>query len=125
VFPFRRLPGDPTNVAFGPIGEDGQGHTVWTLGHKDRPGELEWVFIDVGPRDRVYIYKGIWQPAGGFVPFAAVPDSTGIWFADYDDNTIWHWQQGEGLRKVKLRGLPPLLPGSNSAVQVTPAGPCF
>jgi len=125
TFPFRPLPGDPTNVAFGPIGEDGHGHTIWMLGNRDRPGQLEWVFIDIGPGDRVYIYKGSYQPAGGFVPFAAVPDSTGIWFADYDDNSIWHWQQGEGLRKVKLSGLPPLLAGSNSGIQVTPAGACF
>src|SRR5439155_21399311 len=58
VFPFRPLPGDPTRVGFSPLGEDGHGHTVWTLGNRDRPGELEWVFIDVGPGDRVYIYKG-------------------------------------------------------------------
>src|SRR5207249_1190562 len=78
-----------------------------------------------GPGDRVYIYTGSYQPAGGFVPFAAMPDSTGIWFADYDDNSIWHWQQGEGLRKVKLSGLPPLLAGSDSGIEVTPAGACF
>ena len=126
TFPFRPLPGDPTNVAFSPIGEDGHGHTVWTLGpSSDRPRVFEWVFIDVGPGDRVYIYKGSYQPAGGFVPFAALPDSTGIWFADYDDNSIWHWQQGEGLRRVKLTGLPPLLAGANSGIQVTPAGACF
>lgn len=124
--PYRRLPGDPTNVGFSSIGEDGHGHTVWTLGRRDWPGQLEWVFIDVGPGDRVYIYKGTFQPAGGFDPFAAVPDSTGIWFADYDDNSIWHWKQGEGLRKVKkLSGLPALLAGANSSIQVTPAGPCF
>jgi hypothetical protein len=46
----------------------------------------------------------------GFNPDELMVDSTGIWFANFDNRTIWHWQPGETLQKVSLEGLPPLSP---------------
>ena len=122
--PFKPLPGDPKNFAFNAIGEDSAGHSIWHIGSHD-PGGMVWVFYETAPGQRVTIYRGTVGDASGFVPDQAMTDSTGIWFANYDNQTIWHWRQGTNLRKVVIKGLPPPLKGANSYVYVTPAGACF
>jgi len=104
---------------------DAQGHTIFNVGDRDFGGTLEWVFYESAPGQRVTIYRSTAGNAIGFNPDELMVDSTGIWFANFDNRTIWHWQLGETLQKVSLEGLPPLLSGPNSYVHVAPAGACF
>jgi hypothetical protein len=121
--PFKPLPGDPKRLQFHAMGVDAQGHTIFNIGDLD--GTLEWVFYETAPGKRVTIYRSPEGNAIGFNPDELMIDSTGIWFANFDNGTIWHWQVGQRLRKVSLAGVPPPLSGANSYVHVTPAGACF
>ena len=123
--PFKSLPGEPTNLQFGGVGLDAQGHMIWNIGYRYKSGTLEWVFYETAPGQRVTIYRGTDWNAIDFNPDGLLVDSTGIWLANNVGRTIWHWQVGQPLRKVSVSGLPPLLAGANSYVQVTPAGACF
>jgi len=72
----------------------------------------------------VTVYQGTQGDATAFDPYGAFGDATGIWFGDYYQAAIWHWEAGAGLRKITVQGLPPPLNGTNSQVYVLPAGPC-
>lgn len=123
--PFMPLLGDPKRLQVHAMGVDGQGHTIFNIGDRDFGGTLEWVFYESAPGHRVTIYRSTEGTASDFNPDELMIDSTGIWFANFDNATIWHWQLGHGLRKVSLGGQPPPLSGANSYVHVTPAGACF
>jgi hypothetical protein len=86
-------------------------------------GGVDWVFYETAPGERVFIYRGN-KDSSALDPLAAMADSTGIWFSDCrDPNMIWHWQQGTGLRKVMVTGLPAVSQGSFPGA--IPSGPCF
>jgi hypothetical protein len=77
---------------------------------------IEWRWDAAGMRGA--------KDASAFDPLAATAASTGIWFSDYRDaNSIWHWHQGTGLRKVMVTGLPAVSPGSFPGP--IPSSPCF
>jgi hypothetical protein len=125
-----QLPGDPRNknglfdysgFAFG---AEFQGHTLFRIGSRE-PGSPDWVFYEIAPGQRVTIYRGTQGDARGFDPSIAMSDATGIWFSDYGGPWLWRWQQGSGLNRVVLSGLPSPLAGPNSSVGADPAGPCI
>jgi hypothetical protein len=117
---FATLPDDPNEV--GGLGTDSQGRKVFRLGSPTLVAP-EWVFFETAPGQRVTIYRGKQGDATGFDPGPAMGDATGIWFgASSGDPTLWHWQQGTGLHKLTLTGLPG---SANSTVYVDPAGPCL
>ena len=122
---FRPLPGDPKRLQFHAMGVNAEGHMIFDIGDRAFGGTLEWVFYESAPGQRVTIYRSNDRNAIDFNPDELMVDSTGIWLANNVGRTIWHWQVGQPLRKVSVSGLPPLLAGANSYVQVTPAGACF
>jgi len=125
TFPaFKPPPGDPT-MNLGSIGADAYGYAVWQIRDPDRPGTLNWVFYETAPGQRVTIYRGKTGDAIDFNPRDALTDSTGIWFDSFDTQSVFHWQQNAGLRKVVVTGLPSRLPGANSYIDITPKGACF
>ena len=119
------LPSDQQQgLLWGSFGTDADGHTLYRIGGR-RVGDQEWVFYESAPGQRVTIYKGIQGDSTGFDPAQALGDQTGIWFSDYQMHGIWHWDIGTGLKKITVRGLPMLLQGPNSVLDITPAGPCM
>jgi hypothetical protein len=124
-----RSPGDPlenrtfvySSFAFG---AEFQGHTLFRIGSR-APGAPEWVLYETAPGQRVTIYRGTQGDARGFDPSIAMSDATGIWFSDYGGPWLWRWQQGSGLSKLALSGLPSPIAGPNSSVGADPAGPCI
>jgi hypothetical protein len=124
-----RMPGDPiqngtfvySSFTFGP---KFQGHPLFRIGSRD-PGAPEWVLYETAPGQRVTIYRGTQGDATGFDPNQAKSDATGIWFSDWGGPWLWRWQQGSGLNKLALSGLPSRLAGPNSSVGADPAGPCM
>jgi hypothetical protein len=122
-----QLPGDPLEngtFVYSSIGTDFQGHPLFRIGSRD-PGAPEWVFYETAPGQRVTIYRGIQGDATRFDPDRARSDVTGIWFSDWGGGMLWRWQQGSGLNKLHLTGLPSPIAGPNSSVGADPSGPCM
>ena len=124
-----RIPGDPiqngtfvySTFTFNP---KFKGNPLFRIGSRD-PGAPEWVLYETAPGQRVTIYRGTQGDATGFDPDQAKSDATGIWFSDWGGPWLWRWQQGSGLKKLALSGLPSPLAGPNSSVGADPAGPCM
>jgi hypothetical protein len=125
-----QLPGDPRNqnglfdYSGFASGAEFQGHTLFRIGSRD-PGSAEWVLYEIAPGQRVTIYRGTQGDVTRFDPSIAMSDATGIWFSDWGGPWLWRWQQGSGLNKLALSGLPSPLPGPISSVGADPAGPCM
>jgi hypothetical protein len=120
------LPGDANSTGagrYGTFGQDAQRHALFRIGSR-AAGDREWIFFESAPGIRVTVYQGTQGDATAFDPYGAFGDATGIWFGDYYQAAIWHWEAGAGLRKITVQGLPPPLNGTNSQVYVLPAGPC-
>ncbi len=123
-----RMPGDPTQngmfsystFTFNP---KFKGHPLFRIGSRD-PGAPEWVLYETAPGQRVTIYRGTQGDATGFDPNQAKDDATGIWFSDWGGPWLWRWEQGSGLHKLPLSGLPSPLAQPHAGVAANPAGPC-
>ena len=117
------LPEDRQYRGFDVVGSDTRGRTLNRLGGRAQ-GDLEWVFYESAPGQRVTIYKGWQGDAIGFDPSVGLRDETGAWFSDNENLGLWHWDRRTGLRKIAVKGLPDLLIGPNAALYVDPAGLC-
>ena len=120
------LPGDIQNggLASDFFGIDAQSHPIYRIGGRGA-GERDWVFIETAPGQRVWIYRGTQGDATDFDPLLAQADSTGIWFGNYTNRVIWHWQHDKGLQKFSVNGLPGDLAGAAyTDIHANPAGPC-
>jgi hypothetical protein len=110
---------------YGSFVVDGMDRPIFRVGTRTR-GDQEWVFYETATGQQVTVYRGTQGDATGFDPYGGAADSTGIWFGDNDTPTIWHWQQGTGLRKVTVTGQPAPIAGyANSNVFVRPVGQCL
>lgn len=105
-YPYRALPGDPPGGGFQTSGFTLAGEKIYSFEGADAAGTVDWTFYEDGSGQRVYIEKRTHGDPSGFNAGRDLADSTGVWFADFYQNSfVWHWQVGEAPIKVPVAGL--------------------